>query len=459
MRENEITEERHLPQSLEQASTDTDETRPVRRYLIASILITLGSVMIFAPIPGVGRISELLLASPFFLILVTGWYVGRTSIASYAHYQQLGRRARGEAPNATPSISILVPAYNEESTVAGTVESIEKLEYDGEIETVVVDDGSTDDTWSILQFLAGMHDNLRVFTQPNGGSSVARNTALEHAQNEVVISLDADTELHADALTEIARHFTSDEIVAVGGNVSIENTDSGSWWSKTQLFDYSAAMELGRMFQSQLGYVLCLSGAFGAFRRATLVEAGGWNVDRLYSDDFEVTVRMQEYGDVKYSPYAIADTEAPETIREWFGQRRAWAQRGVSVMLLHYKKMFSFGMGAVGMIGLPLRAILTIGIMSQVVGFALSLTTSAVTLVDVAGFIVVGTIVTSAFSFVMTGVLLILLVNEKPIKYAGWLIVFLTIYRPLHLLARLNGFGQALWWEVSSFGQSLRESP
>lgn len=457
MKSNEISDERHLPQSVEQPAND-GETYPLRRYLTATILITLGSVLIFAPLPGIGRISSLLLASPFFLVLIVGWYIGRTGIAAYAHHQQLGQRAAGKLPSATPSVSILVPAYNEAESVAGTVESIEKLDYDGEIETVIVDDGSTDDTWDILQFLAGMYPNLRVFTQENGGSSVARNAALEYAQNEVVISLDADTELHPDALTEIARHFTSDEIVAVGGNVSIFNTDN--WWAKAQLFDYAAAMEIGRMFQSQLGYVLCLSGAFGAFRRDVLVEAGGWNDNWLYSDDFEVSVRMQEYGDIKYTPYAQADTEAPETIREWFGQRRAWAQRGISVMLLHYKKQFSINMGTVGMIGLPLRAILTAGIISQVVGFALTLLSGSVSVVGSIGWILlIGTIVASAFSFLMTGVMMILLVNETPIKYAGWLFVYLTVYRPLHLLARLNGFGQAIWWEFSSFGQSLRETP
>lgn len=458
MKGNEIDRERHLSETYEQPDSVTGETHSIRRYATAVILICLGSVLLFTPLPGIGRMSSILLASPFFLMLVVGWYVGRTGIAAYAHHRQLGVRASGNAPDATPSISILVPAYNEESTVAQTIESIDSLEFDGDIETVVVDDGSTDDTWEILQFLEGMYENLRVFTQENGGSSVARNAALEHARNEVVISLDADTELHADALAEIASHFTSGEIVAVGGNVSVTNTDS--WWARTQLFDYAAAMEIGRMFQSQLGYVLCLSGAFGAFRREVLVEAGGWNDNWLYSDDFEVTVRMQEYGTIRYTPYAIADTEAPTTIREWFGQRRAWSQRGVSVMLLHYKKLFNWNLGTVGLIGLPLRAILTFGIISQAVGYGWALVTGSISVAgSIAWILLIGTLVTSAFCFLMTGVMMILLVNEKPIRHAGWLFVYLTIYRPLHLTARLNGFAQAIWWEISSFGQSLRETP
>lgn len=459
--------QRQLPRShdeeqkQEQDETETvEETHPVRRYGTALTLGLLGISLLVVPLPGIGRLSSIILESPFFLVLLVGWYVGRTALAARAHYKQRSRRADGSAPDATPSISILVPAYNEESTVAQTVESIEALDYEGDIETVVVDDGSTDDTWEILKFLASMHDNLRVFTQENAGSSVARNTALTQARNDVVISLDADTELHPNAITEIARHFVSDEIVAVGGNVSVSNAAEGGWWAKTQLHDYVAAMEIGRMFQCSLGYMLCLSGAFGAFRREVLVDAGGWNDHWLYSDDFEVSVRMQEYGKVRYTPHAIADTEAPTTVREWFGQRRSWAQRGISVMLLHHKKQLNISMGPVGTIGLPLRALLTIGIIAQVVGYAIHLSSGSVAAAQSVGWVfVVGSLITSAFCFMMTAILMLVMVNEEPIRYAGWLIVYLTVYRPLHLLARLNGFGQAIWWEITGKGFSLRSSP
>lgn len=454
-----------------QTDTETDVQRrenikqstkslAIKRYLIAIGLIFIGSGILFIDFPIIGPLVLLLLANPLFIVILGGWYIGRVSIAGLAHWRRKRRRARGDMPTATPSVSILIPAYNEEDTVSHTIKSIQELDYEGAIETVVVDDGSTDDTWSILQFLSDMHDTLRVITQENAGSSVARNTALEHATNEVVISLDADTELHADAIKEITRHFTSESVVAVGGNVSVSNMATGGWWARTQLFDYAAAMEIGRMFQVSLGYVLCISGAFGAFRRETLLEAGGWNDHWLYSDDFEVSVRIQEYGDVKYTPHAIADTEVPTTIRGWFKQRRAWAQRGVSVMLLHYKKQLNVDMGTVGMIGLPIRAIITIGIMHQVVVYVSILISGSVNvLVNIAWLFIVGVIVSSAACCVMTGALLLFVVDEKPVEHAEWLLSYLTIYRPLHLLARLNGFAQAIWWEISSFGFALRDTP
>lgn len=451
-------------QTVDQTQTnvgDVDErAAPIRRYGSAFLLAVAGIYLLFTPLPGIGQLSTILLNHPFYLSLLLVWYVGRTIIAARAHDKQRLQRANGTAPNATPSISILVPAYNEEDTVADTVESIEALEYDGDIETVVVDDGSSDNTWDILQFLSEMYDNLRVFTQENAGSSVARNAALEHARNDVVISLDADTELHPDSIKEIASHFTSDEIVAVGGNVSVSNATEGGWWARTQIHDYACAMELGRMFQCSLGYMLCLSGAFGAFRREKLVEAGGWNDHWLYSDDFEVSVRMQQYGTVRYVPYAIADTEVPTTIREWYKQRMAWAQRGISVMLLHHDKQLNVKMGTVGTIGLPVRALLTTGIIVQVVGYALTISSGSVEAVQSVGWILlVGTTVTTAFCLLMTAALMLFLVNEKPVQYVGWLAVYLTVYRPLHLSARLAGFSQAIWWEIKGFGFSLRSSP
>lgn len=365
----------------------------------------------------------------------------------------------GEA-TATPSVSVLVPAYNEAREIGETIASIDRLSYDGAVEIVVVDDGSTDGTWYVLRALSGVYDDLRVFTQENVGSAAARNTALEHAQNEVVISLDADTVLHTDAITEIARHFTSEDVVAVGGNISVENMADGGWWAKMQVFDYALAMEIGRMFQSMFGFVLCLSGAFGAFRRETLLEAGGWNEHWLYSDDFEVSVRMHEYGDVKYTARAQADTIVPTTVRGWIDQRKTWAQRGVSVMLLHHRKQFNISEGTIGLIGLPLRAILTTLIILEVVGFATSIfVTGASAVSSIAWVVGVGLISMTGLCSIMLAVLAVLLVDEKPIEYAPWAVGYLFVYRPLHAYVRIYGFIQALWWEISSFGGSLRSNP
>lgn len=460
------------------ATTESDRERPdlrpyrthsIRRYALAIGLFALGLTILLAPIPGIGRVGAVFAASPAFLILVVGWYLGRSGLATLAHILHRRRHrlttdglAAGVGSSnatATPSVSILIPAYNEARDIAKTIESVENLEYDAPLEVVVVDDGSSDGTWYVLQALADAYPTLRVFTKENGGAASARNTALEHAEHEVVISLDADTELHPTAITEIARHFTSEEIVAVGGNVSVANMDAGGWWAKMQVFDYALAMEIGRMFQSMLGYVLCLSGAFGAFRRETLIEAGGWNENWLYSDDFEVSVRMQERGTVKYSPTAQADTIVPTSIRGWFDQRKAWAQRGISVMLLHSDKQLRPSSGVVGMIGLPLRAILTAFIIIETASFLGGLATGATavgaSLVWVAAVALLGM---TAFCSLMLGVLTVLLVDEKPIQYAPWAIGYLLVYRPLHAFARLYGFSQALWWEATSLGGSLRSS-
>jgi cellulose synthase/poly-beta-1,6-N-acetylglucosamine synthase-like glycosyltransferase len=432
---------------------------------MAGCLFALGLAILFVPIPNVGRIAFILYSTPLFLVLLGGWYLGRSGLATLSHLRQR-RRFRtdetgtpvGEA-TATPSVSILIPAYNESRTIGETIRSVASLDYGGVVEIVVVDDGSTDGTWYALETLTDAYSNLRVVRQENAGSAAARNTALEHARNEVVISLDADTVLHPNAITEICRHFTSDDVVAVGGNVSVENMGS-NWFAKVQVFDYALAMEMGRMFQNALGFVLCLSGAFGAFRREELLEAGGWNTHWLYSDDFEVSIRIQQYGDVRYTSQAIADTEVPTTFRGWFKQRSAWAQRGVSVMLLHWKKQFNTDDGMVGLVGLPLRAILTSLIIIKTVTFVGAMATGKIPVVDSLIYVFgVGLLGMTGLCALMLGILTVLQVNPKPIRYGFWVLGYLTIYRPLHIFVRLHGFAKALWWELSSFGGSLQADP
>ena len=461
-----------LTTSTESDNENADpQRRPYRtfspkRYAMATLLFAFGVSVLFIDIPGVGQIAGVLSQNLVFLTLFLGWYVGRSGLATASHLMHRKRHHLSEdgtaigRDDATPTVSILIPAYNEARDIGETIQSVERIEYDGEYEMVVVDDGSSDGTWYVLQTLSDQYENLRVFTQENAGSAAARNAALSHAQNEVVVSLDADTVLHRSAITELARHFTSEDVVAVGGNVSVENTESGGWWAKMQVFDYALAMEVGRMFQTALGFVLCLSGAFGAFRRETLIKAGGWNEHWLYSDDFEVSIRMHEYGEVKYSPKAQADTVVPTTISGWFHQRKAWAQRGISVMLLHHKKQLNPSDGMIGMVGLPLRAGLTALIILEVVAFlGATVFGSSPALASIAWVFAVGLLTMTALCAIMLSVLFVLLVDEKPIEYAPWVIGYLSVYRPLHAFARMYGFSQALWWELSSLGGSLRSTP
>ncbi|SIR04822.1 Glycosyltransferase, catalytic subunit of cellulose synthase and poly-beta-1,6-N-acetylglucosamine synthase [Haladaptatus litoreus] len=448
---------------------DAPDTQPQRNYtprriLLALTLFTLGGIILLMPIPGFGSIGIILYTNPLFLIVLGGWYIGRSTVATIAHALRARRHRTtvdghpyGEA-DATPSVSILIPAYNEAHEIGATIDSLRALTYPGDLEIIVVDDGSEDGTWYALQALADRVPGLRVFTQENAGSAAARNTALSHARNEVVVSLDADTVMHPSTVTELARHFTSPEIVAVGGNVNVENTHAGLW-AKSQVFDYALAMEIGRMFQSFLGYVLCLSGAFGAFRRKELIATGGWNEHWLYSDDFEVSVRIQEFGDVIYNPVARADTEVPTTIRAWFDQRKTWAQRGISVMLLHHRKQFNPGAGMVS-IGLFIRAALTAAIIVKMIGFIMAMATGAIPVVHSLVWVIgVSLIGMAGLCAIMLGILSLLVVSEKPIQYGWYAVAYLVFYRPLHMAARLTGFAEAFWWELSSKFGSLRSTP
>lgn len=414
-----------------------------RRLSVAILLCTSSIILLNIPVFGHYTVStvDVITQFPLYIMILIGWYIGRPLLAVHQWYRNNKKRAL--PVDYEPSVSVIIPAYNESHGITETVESVFEQTYGGDVEIVITDDGSTDNTWEVIGWLEATYENIRIVQQENAGSGVARNTALENATNEIVLSLDADTVIEPNAIENMVRKFDSDDVVAVGGNVNVRNDDRIV--TKTQLFDYSLAFTVGRMFQSRLNHVLCLSGSFSAFRRDVLSGIGGWKTNPKYADDFEISIRMAEQGNINYSQNACANTEAPRTIRGLWKQRTWWARLGVNTMILHWKSNFNPSFGMAGMIGLPLKGALTIGVFYQLFQFASQLIYGGV---DVAGVmaatVVFGLVTTTAFSLVMVAIMVLILVNKKPIEHIPYLIIYFTAYRIFHTLARITGLTQAV---------------
>lgn len=199
------------------------------------------------------------------------------------------------------------------------------------------------------------------------------------------------------------------------------------------------------MFQSRLNHVLCLSGSCSAFRREVLKEVGGWVTNPKYADDFELSIRMSEKGRINFAQKAIAHTEAPTTIRGLWKQRTWWAQLGINTMFLHWKSNFNPSFGAMGLIGLPLKAGLTIGAVYQIFQFGSQIIHNASGALDVvAATTVFAFISTTAFSLLMVMFMVLIAVNKKPLQNVRYLVVYFTVYRAFHMMARLTGITMAL---------------
>lgn len=231
--------------------------------------------------------------------------------------------------NTLPTISIIVPAYNEEDVIEGALKSLIHLKYP-EIEIIVVDDGSSDNTYTRARLFADLHpkSNIQVISQTNAGKSSALNTGVLHASGEFFLCVDADSRIIPRALNNVLHHFKDPGVGAVGGFVGIGN--ARSMLILFQKLEYIISLNFLRKGLSYFGAVTVIPGPVGLFRREAFLEAGGYREDKeIFAEDADITVRLLSMGwKVKGDQDLIAFTEAPQDIFSLLRQRYRW-KRGV----------------------------------------------------------------------------------------------------------------------------------
>ena len=238
-----------------------------------------------------------------------------------------------------PKVTVLAPAFNEGPVIEASVRSLMALNYP-DYEAIVIDDGSSDDTYEKASKLAEQFgaDRLRVVRKPNGGKASALNLGLGMARGELVFCTDADSKLEPDTLLEMVRHFDDPKVGAVAGNVKVANRLN--LITRLQALEYVEGLNLIRMAQALLRRVSVIPGPVGMFRRSMLAELGGYN-DDTYAEDCELTLRIGLAGwDIRYESKAIAWTEAPENSTALFKQRYRWGRGILQAIIKHRKALF-----------------------------------------------------------------------------------------------------------------------
>lgn len=239
-----------------------------------------------------------------------------------------------------PSVSVLIAAFNEEAVIERTISSILASEYHVD-EVIVVDDGSHDATF--LQVVTQFAGEPRVVAlkQENGGKASALNRALSQARGELLVCIDADTQLMPDAIGHLAPHFKDRKIGAVAGNVKVGNRLN--ILTRWQSIEYITSQNLDRRAYAELGAISVCPGAIGAWRKTAIVEAGGYVSDTL-AEDMDLTWRLQRAGwTIETESAAIAYTEAPDTLKGFFGQRFRWAYGTLQCLWKHRRAMGKHG--------------------------------------------------------------------------------------------------------------------
>jgi cellulose synthase/poly-beta-1,6-N-acetylglucosamine synthase-like glycosyltransferase/peptidoglycan/xylan/chitin deacetylase (PgdA/CDA1 family) len=229
------------------------------------------------------------------------------------------------------SVAIIIPAYNEEAIICRTVGSV--LQDHPGYEIIVVDDGSSDATANVVRSAFGHDPRVRVFKKDNGGKAAAANFALAVTDAEVIVAIDADTVLAADAIPLLVRHFHDERVGAVAGTALVGN--QVNFLTRMQSLEYAIGQSLDRRAFSLYNGNGIVPGAIGAWRRAAIIKEGGYATDTL-AEDADLTFRVIRAGwKVLYEPRAEARTEAPETWRTFLKQRYRWMFGMLQVIAKH----------------------------------------------------------------------------------------------------------------------------
>ncbi|HEX5724678.1 MAG TPA: glycosyltransferase, partial [Longimicrobiaceae bacterium] len=335
-----------------------------------------------------------------YFLLVNGWYLLLLASAAVEMRQHV-LLSRGQArwkmlgSRVVPSISMLAPAHDEAATIGDSVRALLALYYPN-LEVVVVNDGSSDQTLAVLVdqfdlqpihpifqrrissapvvalYRSRIHPNLVVVDKQNGGKADALNAGLNLATGELVCAIDADTLIEPDALIRMVRPFVDDDrVIAAGGTIRIANASTvrSARVVETrvprralpgfQVVEYLRAFLFGRLGWNRVGGNLIISGAFGLFRRDAMIAAGGYLHDTV-GEDMELVLRLRRRGyeqkgphRVDFIPDPVAWTEAPATFAVLGRQRDRW-QRGLTDVLWRHRRLFfNPRYGAMGMVAYP----------------------------------------------------------------------------------------------------------
>jgi cellulose synthase/poly-beta-1,6-N-acetylglucosamine synthase-like glycosyltransferase len=338
----------------------------------------------------------------YYFFLLNGIYLFLSLVAFWDIHEHLLRNIYGgfeplSRSPLTPPVTVIVPAYNEEVSIALTVNNLLHLDY-MRYEVVVVNDGSTDGTLEELRkafrlepdplpvemplptarirgtYRSPAHHNLTVVDKENGGKSDALNAGLGMARYPYFCSIDADAVLEADALQRVIRPIleSARRVIAVGGIIRVANgcrVEKGRVTEVRmgraalpvfQIIEYFRAFLCGRTGYSRFNALMIISGAFGLFERELVVAIGGYRRGTV-GEDMDLVTRlhahMREQGirdyRVEFVPDPVCWTEVPTTVGVLSRQRRRWQRGLLEVLSEHHRMFFNPRYGALGLFSYP----------------------------------------------------------------------------------------------------------
>ncbi len=282
-----------------------------------------------------------------FMIVATGLVVIRTLIVIWLAY----RFRRQPKSNFAEPVSVVIAAYNEGKVIANTLRALLNTDYTGEIEVIVVDDGSSDETAAEVERVAALEPRVRLLQQENRGKARALQRALAAVRNAIVVFIDADTQFQRDTLPNLLAPFADEKIGAVSGHAKVGNLRT--FIARCQALEYTCGFNLDRRAYTRWNCITVVPGAVSAIRKSAIDQAGGLSLETL-AEDTDLTLALHRNRQrIVYVPEAIAWTEAPETVRTLARQRFRWAYGTLQCLWKHRDMVFNWNYRALGWFSLP----------------------------------------------------------------------------------------------------------
>ena len=260
----------------------------------------------------------------------------------------LRRRHPPARPGFAPPVTVIVPAFCEETVIVESIASLLASDYPN-LNVLVVDDGSTDRTYAVVQEAYRGHPRVRIVSQGNQGKAAALNHGYRIAPTSIVVAIDADTRLASDAIGLLVRHFEDSQVGAVSGNVKVINRRN--LLARLQALEYIVSQNLDRRAFETINAIAVVPGAIGAWRKEAVAAAGGLSSETL-AEDADLTFALIRAGYlIVYEEDAIALTQAPQTVRQFLRQRFRWIFGMLQTAWKHRRAVFEGR--PIGVVGVP----------------------------------------------------------------------------------------------------------
>jgi cellulose synthase/poly-beta-1,6-N-acetylglucosamine synthase-like glycosyltransferase len=268
------------------------------------------------------------------------------------HRDSLKNKPRTEAFDYSklPTVSVIVPCFNEEATVIGTIDSLKQLNYPADkLSIIAIDDGSTDDTWSYLKRYEN-DQQIKIMQKENGGKHTAMNMGIEISTSDVIGCLDADSFVHPEALNRMMPLFADSSVMAVTPAVRVRAPKN--ILEHIQYAEYNIGIFLRKMY-STFNAIHVTPGPFSMFRRSVFAAVGPFK-SAYNTEDLEMALRLHSHNlKIENAEHAYVYTTPPSNVRTLVKQRVRWTT-GFLLNVRDYRHMlFSRKHGQIGTFTLP----------------------------------------------------------------------------------------------------------